>query len=284
MAELMTNLLKLERFLHKRLAKLQKKVTLLEESLAKSATFPQVWHEGDLLKAHFGLIKRGMKSLVVWDWETNTEYTIALEPDKPPQEQLSRRFKQARKMERAISHLEKQLSLTKAELATWEGYLQQLTTLTKEEEIAAFEQTIAFPQPQKPKAVRHATPQRPYHTFISKTGVVIYVGRNAKGNDQLTFVHANGSDWWLHVQNFPGSHVVIKTLKGQDPDSETMADAMQLALFYSQAKERGEGEICLTQRKYLSRVGKQLGRVQVSKHKSVWVRFDPLRFEQLKGR
>ncbi|WP_162180853.1 NFACT RNA binding domain-containing protein [Candidatus Protochlamydia amoebophila] len=108
------------------------------------------------------------------------------------------------------------------------------------------------------------------------------MGKNDKGNDWMTFALAKGSDWWLHTQDVPGSHIVIRTKKGQDPDEETLADAMQLALYNSKAKVRQEAEICMTQRKYLSRMGKnQLGKVQISKHRSVWIRFDLERYQAI---
>ena len=41
-------------------------------------------------------------------------------------------------------------------------------------------------------------------------GYTIMWGRNAKSNDHLTFIEADGEDIWMHVKGVPGSHVVIK--------------------------------------------------------------------------
>ena len=49
----------------------------------------------------------------------------------------------------------------------------------------------------------------PFTTF-SVSDYTIYVGRNNKSNDLLTFDYAKKDDLWLHVKDAPGSHVVIK--------------------------------------------------------------------------
>jgi hypothetical protein len=60
---------------------------------------------------------------------------------------------------------------------------------------------------------------------------------------------------------------------------------MLLALYFSKARDHGEGEICYTQQKYLSKAKRSKpGAVQVSKHQKTWIRFDPIRFEEIKNR
>jgi len=34
--------------------------------------------------------------------------------------------------------------------------------------------------------------------------------RMSRDNDELTLRERDGSDWWMHVAGFPGSHVVIR--------------------------------------------------------------------------
>ena len=107
------------------------------------------------------------------------------------------------------------------------------------------------------------------------------MGKSAKDNDQLTFRYANGSDYWLHARNVPGSHVILRVVKGKEPDAESIKDAMQLALAYSRSPE--EGEICLTQCKYVARQGREAGKVHVSKHKVAYAKKDPQRLKRLKS-
>ena len=41
-------------------------------------------------------------------------------------------------------------------------------------------------------------------------GFTIFIGRDAKSNDYLTFNMADKEDIWMHVKGVPGSHVVIR--------------------------------------------------------------------------
>jgi hypothetical protein len=45
-------------------------------------------------------------------------------------------------------------------------------------------------------------------TYTSLDGIQIKVGEDAKENDNLTF-SSYPSEWWLHVDGGPGSHVII---------------------------------------------------------------------------
>jgi predicted ribosome quality control (RQC) complex YloA/Tae2 family protein len=243
--------------------KQKKKIKQLEEGLQECASWKKVQHEGELLKANYPLIKRGASSLLLFDWETHHEVQINLDPKKTPQEEMTIRFKKAKKLQAGLTHLAKQLDLAKNELVLFEAKLLSLETAVDLEKFKVEKTKVLSPkQVSQEKSL-------PYKEFISAAGVKIWVGKNAKANDSLTFSYASGSDWWLHVQGFSGSHVIIKTNKGQEPDPQTLQEAMQLALKYSKAKERGEAEICITQRKYLTRLPRQPGKVQVSKHKII---------------
>jgi hypothetical protein len=50
-------------------------------------------------------------------------------------------------------------------------------------------------------------------------GFVVYVGKDAKSNDHLTFNIADKEDIWMHVKGVPGSHVVIRVRENLPIDS-----------------------------------------------------------------
>jgi predicted ribosome quality control (RQC) complex YloA/Tae2 family protein len=273
----------LQTLLFKQLKSLQKKEQKLLESLKECAQWSQIQHEGDLIKSCFASIKRGTSSLYVHDWMTDQPYYLTLDPTKTPQEEMAARYKRAKKLQAGQAPLTQHLERTQKELHFIEQQQQTLQLLKTAEELAAF--TQAAPSPLQPIKAVSAVPQLIYKEYQSATGVKIWVGKNAKANDRLTFQLANGRDWWLHVRGCPGSHVLIRLNKDQEPDSETLQDALQLALYYSKARHQGEGEICYTQRKYVSRLGqKKAGLVQISKHQTAWIRLDPARLQALKER
>jgi len=125
----------------------------------------------------------------------------------------------------------------------------------------------------------------PFRRFTSGDGLPIFVGRNARENDQLTFGLAKNDDLWLHVRGASGSHVVVRLTKGSDPPPETLRDAATLALLYSDLKKSGKGEIVYTRRKWVKPAkGRALGAVIVTQEKTIHVRLDPTRLDALKAR
>ncbi len=268
----------------KQMKKLKRKEHDIAENLKECAQWSHIQHEGDLIKAHFASIQKGVSSLIVHDWMTDQPYHLKLNPAKTPQEEMAARFKRAKKLHLGQEPLTQYLKRIQTELHSLEQQKQKLSLVQTADELAAFKSTLSFlPTSQTiPSAI---SPSPIYKEYLSTNGVRIWVGKNAKANERLTFQLANGRDWWLHVRGYSGSHVIIRLGKDQEPDSETLKDAMQLALYYSKARLQGEGEICFTQRKYVSRLGKgKAGLVQISKHQTAWIRFDPARWQVLKER
>lgn len=273
-----------KRLLEVYLRRRYKKNAMFKEKILKQLKECQNWEqvqkEGELLKSNFPALKKGLHQIVVMNWETEKEEVIALDSSKSPSELVSERFKRAKKLFRGIPHLQEQVVKVDHLNEKIEQDLKRLNGSTKEE---IEELKLLWKAGKKVQSKKKSTEiPKPYHEFQSSTGVKIWVGKNARNNEKLTFSFAKGSDWWLHVQGYPGSHVIIKTEKGAEPDHETLLDAIQLALHHSKAKNQGEGEICVTQRKYVSRFGKgAVGKVQISKHKTLFAKLDPKRYQAL---
>jgi predicted ribosome quality control (RQC) complex YloA/Tae2 family protein len=65
-------------------------------------------------------------------------------------------------------------------------------------------------------------------------GFTIYIGKDAKSNDYLTFNIANDDDIWLHVKGLPSSHVIIK-VNDKLPTETVIKYAAELAKKNSKA-------------------------------------------------
>lgn len=272
--------------LQKQLKLISKRIAKIKQDLEQCNKWESIQHEGELLKANFPLLKKGLKEVKVWDWILENEIAVELDPLKSPQNQVADRFRKSKKLHQGIPYLEDQINKNDKIAFSLQQALDKLTTIISLDELEIFKDTWKKkPQPISSSKQKQLTPTKPYHEYISSAGIKIWVGKNAKANETLTFSFANGSDWWLHTEGYPGSHIVIKTSKGAEPDPETLQDAIQLALYYSKAKQHGEAEVCITQRKYVSRFGKgQIGKVQISKHKTIFAKINPTRYQQIKER
>lgn len=262
-----------------------KKLRSLEFSLEQCKKWPELHHEALLLQANLYQWDESLSSLIVSDWEKgNTPLEIKLSKPFNRQKEISQRFQTSRRQRLGIPRIEKEIIKAKAVCHQLENQAKILEASENIEDLIAYRKqflkTIATPKLSAQKIAKAL----PYREFYSAAGLQILVGKKAKDNDILTFKIANGSDYWLHVHGYPGSHVVIKCMKGKEPDEESLRDALNLAFYYSQAKSQGRAEILVTQKKYVSPFGKgskSPGKVQVSKHKLISIKLDPQRIERL---
>lgn len=140
--------------------------------------------------------------------------------------------------------------------------------------------------------VREATPlpcndhrSGPFRRFTSTDGLTIYVGRNARENEELTHRLARADDLWLHARGAPGSHVVLRLERGAPPPPESLRDAATLALLYSDLKKSGKGEVIYTRKKWVRKArGQPPGTVTVTQEKSLFATLDRVRLDALKER
>lgn len=275
----------LQALLSKQMKNLKKKEKKLLDSLKECEQWKHIQHEGDLIKSHFVSIKKGSSIIHVHDWMTDQLYELTLDPTKTLQEEMAARYKRAKKLQSGKNPLSHHLVDIQNKIQTCEQLQKEFNQIQVNESFLKFKQLLPFYlQPQSKILTKSHLPLPVYKEYQSSNGMKIWVGKNAKANEKLTFQLANGRDWWLHVRGYPGSHVIIRMNKDHEPDSETLKDAFQLALYYSKARAQGEGEICFTQRKYVSRLGqKKTGLVQISKHQTAWIRLDLIRLQALKN-
>lgn len=259
------------------------------EQLQNCLEWKVLQYEGILLQSNLFRIKRGMEEVIVEDWENEGKLTIlTLDPKLPPHECIKERFKKSKKLKDGIPHLQRLVEKAESEEAEWKIYAETIKSLSTPQELEQFlKKNKAFEAPTK-REPRQKTPEAltlPYREFLSASGLKIWVGKNAEGNEELTFRHAHGNDWWLHVSGYAGSHIVIKTDHGKDPDEEAVLDAVQLAIAYSKGKGKGRVQVTVTQRKFVTRAPRgRKGQVQVSKHKERNAVGDQERLHAIKAR
>ena len=74
-------------------------------------------------------------------------------------------------------------------------------------------------------------------------GLEIWVGRSDAANDHLTTRLARGKDLFFHLDGAPGSHVILRTGGRDDPPSEALLDACELAVHFSRAKKASRADV-----------------------------------------
>ena len=274
--------------LRKSIKKLRRRIEAWQEDLAKAEKYKTYARYGELIKANLGTIRKGQTDVSVVDYfdEELPNLTIPLDQTKTPQGNMDDYFRKHRKHLAAERELHPRIEEGQKEL---EALCQELT---------AIEQGTWQP-PEKPHLImrertlsrtgrgrgRQEERQGPFRRFTSSDGLMIYVGKNARENDELTFGLAKSDDLWLHARGTPGSHVVVRLEKGADVPPETLRDAATLALLYSDLKKSGKGDIIYTRRKWVKKAkGQAPGAVIVTQEKSLHVSLEKKRLDALKAR
>jgi hypothetical protein len=126
---------------------------------------------------------------------------------------------------------------------------------------------------QRPRTPPPPTPLKGIRSFALRDGHELLVGRSAQGNQQLTFKMARGRDLWFHLRDGPGSHVILRLAKNEEPGASLLLVAAAMALHYSSL--RGErADIRFAYRRDLEAVSGQPGKALVRREQVLLV--DPL--------
>lgn len=112
-----------------------------------------------------------------------------------------------------------------------------------------------------------------FRKFVFNDEYEIYVGKNDKNNDELTFQFSKPNDIWFHAKGCPGSHVIIRnTSKNQTMPKNVIEAAAQLAAYFSKAKNSKFAPVSYTEKKYvIKRKGMPPGQVALLKEKTIMV-------------
>jgi predicted ribosome quality control (RQC) complex YloA/Tae2 family protein len=239
-------------------------------------------HDGELLKHHMHLFKRGDSSVEVVDYydPAMTKRAIALDPALNPQDNIARLFKKIKRAKKGLAAIEPRLE---------EAEYKQLELEEDIEKIAAIDdlETLLECLPNEPteatqKRSRKQQTSSPFREYRSSDGKKILVGRNSRHNDTLTFRIARGNDTWLHVRGIPGSHVLLPTGKQEQPTTEQLLDAATLAAHFSKARGEIHVDVMVTQAKYVKKPkGAPPGQVMVLNDKNIALRVEEERLTRL---
>ena len=276
-----------ESALRKHLKKLLRRADALRRDLEQAGRYEPYARYGELLKANLGSLTKGMTAVSVVDYydERLPELTIPLDPTKGAQANMDTYFAKYRKFVSAQREIAPRLATIHAEVQHMQVELEAITQGTW---LAPRHEERPAEGPISRSARRRSADEArrgPFRRFLSSDGYPIFVGRNARENDELTFGLARSEDLWLHARGIPGSHVVVRLEKGSEPPPETLRDAATLALLYSDLKKSGKGDVIYTRRKWVKKAkGQAPGAVTVTQEHSIYVTLDQRRLDALKSR
>ena len=225
----------------KRLAALKN----LEEKLISFENASFYKHQGDLILSYGHQIVKNFPFLECEDYETGKQIRIKVDSDKSPQENANDYYKKYKKAISGKEELKHDIEIAKAQLQKLQESYEQML---KEQNPIKIEQL--FRKNSTPKQKLKKT--HPGLEYIID-GWLLYVGRDANENDELLRHFVRGEDLWLHVRDYHGGYVFIKSKKGKTVPLDVLLDAGNLAVYFSKARNNTKVDLYYTHVKYLRR-------------------------------
>ena len=219
--------------------RLTKKIAIQEKELLATYDRERLRQLGDIVTANIHRITKGQKILEAEDFydENMAVIQIPLSETLSPQQNAAKFYKDYTRMKNAEKELTKQIEIAGQERSYLQSVLEELERAETEAELEDIRKELAdggYVRPDSAKKRMKQTKSAPMR-FESTDGYPIYVGRNNRQNEELTFKAARKDDIWLHASKVHGSHVII-SCGGATPPDDTITQAAQLAAYYAETK------------------------------------------------
>ena len=217
--------------------RIQRKLAIQEKELSATYDRERLRQLGDIVTANLHRITKGQTSLWAEDFydENMAQVEIPLSALLSPQQNAAKFYKDYNRMKNAQKELTNQMTLARQELSYLQSVLEELNRAESEAELEEIRQELhsgGYVRGENKKRMRQAKSQP--MRFESTDGFSIYVGRNNRQNEELTFKAARKDDIWLHASKVHGSHVII-ACAGLTPPDDTVTQAAQLAAYYAES-------------------------------------------------
>lgn len=219
-------------------ARLKRKLALQEKELEATLERERLRQLGDILTANLHRVQKGQTKVVCQDFydEQMREIEIPLSVTLSPQQNAAKFYKDYTRMKNGEKELSRQLALGETELSYLQSVLEELNRADSDAELEEIRRELqegGYVQGESDRRRPRQGKLAPLR-FESTDGFPIYVGRNNRQNDELTFRLARKDDIWCHISKRHGSHVII-SCAGTKPPDDTVTQAAQLAAYYSEA-------------------------------------------------
>ena len=258
------------KFFNKKIEKLEHLINNLNQKKEAFLKADSIKHLGDLIISNIHLIHKGDVEVAIFDYETNENVIIKLDPLKNPQENASDYYTQYKKAVSGAKTITEDIERLKEKIATLK---EELSALSQEEDSIVM---LRLLEKAKQRDSQEKSDKKQIGLKFIVDGWTILVGRSSKENDALLRHNARGNDTWLHTRDCPGGFVFIKTQgANKSVPQKVLVAAGNLAVFYSKARKQGEADLYKTEVKNLRRAkNAKIGTVLPYHEKNLFIKLD----------
>jgi predicted ribosome quality control (RQC) complex YloA/Tae2 family protein len=231
----------------------RKSASQILEQLSNESRAERYEHWAHLLMASPVDKAAGRDSVVLDDIVTGAgEIEIPLDPRRSLVQNAERYYDRARSTRQAREVAESRLVEMEQAAVLAEELLTELRRIGDPRALEAF---LEERSDVLARFLRRQATERdliPFRRFDVGMGYEVWVGRNARQNDELTFHHARKFDRWLHARGVAGSHTVLRVPhRNAIPPRPVLERAAAIAAWFSKARTSGLAPVIVTERKHV---------------------------------
>ena len=256
----------------KRFADREKRLT---RELAKYEEASELNKTAQLLTSSGMKMDQHYESVTATDYfsEQPRQLTVPLDSTFSLRENIDRMFKRHAKAGRGRQIVTQQLADIRHKRERLEEQTRRLQSIKDWDTWLAIASRIGHVRGGATAEEEDKEPVRRRFRNVKIDGRDVLVGRSGHENDELTFEIAAPDDFWLHVAEYSGSHVVVRNPnRDKDLDTEVLVKAAQLAAYFSQARNSSKVEVHYTRRKHVVKPKRaKPGMVRLLEFKSISV-------------
>lgn len=203
-------------------------------------------------------------------YDENKVITIPLDNSISPSENAKKFFKKYNKLKSTCEIVTKQKNEIEQEIKYIESIIYSVNNALTIEELNDVYEEISdvFVKPSKTQTA----PNKKKTFDITKytlDGFTILVGKNNLQNEYITHKLASANDYWFHVKDSHGSHLILKS-GGKTPSQEIINKCASIAAYYSKSKYSSNVPVDYTLKKYVKKMPKaKPGMVIYTNYKTV---------------
>ena len=264
------------------IAKHKKKLAALEQDLAHAENAEEQRMLADTIMANIYQLRKGQTQAELINIYDGKSVTVQLSPILSPTENAQAYYKRYNKYKRAQSEVALQITATEEMLQYLASLDSSLLTATGKNEIEEIRQEmiaadlIKVVGKKKKSALQKS---QPLHIRLSED-TDLYIGKNNRQNDYVTFSIGGPRDLWFHTKDIPGSHIILKTTL-PEASEEDIALAVELAAYFSKAREGSSVPVDCVQRRYVKKPsGSKPGFVIFTNQKTYYATPDAQKLEK----
>ena len=275
----------IDSLIKQRHAKNVKKLKKLAIELANTEKAENYRVKGELILANAYQLNRGDKMLITQNYydKNLAEIKIVLDELLTPSENAQKYFKRYHKAKSAVDHIKKQMDITKSEIEYFEGLITYLAVADVVDvyEIQDELENRGYLKKRYVKKGQKKTKPN-VDRYMTENNIELVVGKNNLQNDYVAHKLGKRHEWWFHVKDMPGSHVLVRS-ESEKLEEEEIRAAANLAAYYSKGRNSSSVAVDYTQIKNLKKVpGSASGFVTYDVYKTIYIDPDETNVMQLK--